>query len=204
DGEDYVHRIGRTGRAGSKGKAITFVAGRELYKMQNIIRFTKGKVRRERVPTLEQVEARRTDKFFDTLRGTLELREFKNYDHFTDRLLEQGYAPTDIISALIHLREKENPKSGGEEISIPSTPEGKGKGKDRSEGRGEGKKAAKRASNDANMRTVVLNVGRSHRIKAGDVLGVILGATKVPKTAVGYIELHPRKTTIAIAEEHVE
>ena len=118
DGEDYVHRIGRTGRAGSKGKAITFVGGREVYKLQNIIRFTKGKIRRERVPTLEQVEERRANLFFDTLRSTLEEGSFKRYDNHTDRLLDQGYSPTDIISALMHLREKENPKSAGEDIQI--------------------------------------------------------------------------------------
>ncbi len=118
DGEDYVHRIGRTGRAGSKGKAITFVGGREVYKLQNIMRFTKGKIRRERVPTLEQVEERRANVFLDTLRSTLEEGSFKRYDHLTDRLLDQGYAPTDIISALMHLREKENPKAYGEEIPI--------------------------------------------------------------------------------------
>ncbi|MBC2602862.1 DEAD/DEAH box helicase [Puniceicoccus vermicola] len=134
DGEDYVHRIGRTGRAGSKGKAITFVGGREVYKLQNIMRFTKGQIRRERVPTLEQVEARRENLFFDTLRSTLEEGSFKRYEDFTDRLLNQGYTPTDIISALMDLREKENPKASGEEIQIieeSSSPRGggpKGKG----------------------------------------------------------------------------
>ena len=118
DGEDYVHRIGRTGRAGSEGKAITFVSGREVYKLQNIIRFTKGKIRRERVPSLEQVEERRANIFFDTLRSTLEGGAYKRYDNHTDRLLDQGYSPTDIISALMHLREKENAKSSGEEIPI--------------------------------------------------------------------------------------
>lgn len=121
DGEDYVHRIGRTGRAGSGGKAITFVAGREVYKLKDIIRFTKGKIRRAIVPTLEQVEVRRSNSFFETLRGTLEEGEFKRYDHHTDRLLEQGYSPTDIISALIHLRETENPKAVG--VDIPIIPE---------------------------------------------------------------------------------
>ncbi len=48
DGDDYIHRIGRTGRAGRSGKAITLVSGRELYKMQSIVRFTKAKIRRER------------------------------------------------------------------------------------------------------------------------------------------------------------
>ena len=118
DGEDYVHRIGRTGRAGSGGKAITFVSGREVYKLQNIIRFTKGKIRRERVPSLEQVEERRTNIFFDTLRSTLEGGSYKRFDNHTDRLLDQGYAPTDIISALMHLRETENTKTASEEIPI--------------------------------------------------------------------------------------
>src|SRR5205814_2190108 len=56
DAEDYVHRIGRTGRAGRSGKAITFVAGREIYKMQQIMRVMQGRIRRERVPSEEQVE----------------------------------------------------------------------------------------------------------------------------------------------------
>src|SRR5438045_9048457 len=56
DAEDYVHRIGRTGRAGRSGRAITFVAGREIWKMQQLIRFTKGKGRRERGRSGEERE----------------------------------------------------------------------------------------------------------------------------------------------------
>jgi len=121
DGEDYVHRIGRTGRAGSGGKAVTFVAGRELYKIQNIMRFTKGKIRREKVPTLEMVENRRANVFFETLRDTLDRAEYRRYDEFTDRLLDQGYLPTDIISALMHLREGEAANRPSEEIHIPDS-----------------------------------------------------------------------------------
>ena len=72
DGEDYIHRIGRTGRAGRSGRAITFVSGREIYKMQNIVRFTKGKIRRERIPSEEEVEEKRANSFYDALRKTLE------------------------------------------------------------------------------------------------------------------------------------
>ncbi len=122
DGEDYVHRIGRTGRAGQGGKSITFVAGRELYKLQNIIRFTKAKIRREKVPTLEMVEERRTNAFFDSLKATLESGKFRRFDPFTDRLLDQGHSPTDIISALIHMREPEGAATSGKEIPIPNSP----------------------------------------------------------------------------------
>jgi len=103
DAEDYVHRIGRTGRAGKTGRAVTFVAGREIWKMQQIIRFTKGKVRREKVPSAEEVEEKRTNAFLETLRETLEKGEFKRQDVLIDQLLEAGYSPTDIASALLHL-----------------------------------------------------------------------------------------------------
>jgi ATP-dependent RNA helicase DeaD len=103
DAEDYVHRIGRTGRAGKTGRAVTFVAGREIWKMQQIIRFTKGKVRREKVPSAEEVEEKRTNAFLETLRETLEKGEFKRQDLLIDQLLESGYSATDIASALLHL-----------------------------------------------------------------------------------------------------
>jgi ATP-dependent RNA helicase DeaD len=103
DGEDYVHRIGRTGRAGKGGKAVTFVAGREIYRLENIQRFTKSRIRRERIPSAEEVEGKRATAFADALRETLEKGEYKRHDELLDRLLEQNYSPTDIASALIHL-----------------------------------------------------------------------------------------------------
>ncbi len=103
DGEDYVHRIGRTGRAGKAGKAVTFVAGREIYRLENIQRFTRSRIRRERIPSAEEVEGKRATAFAEALRETLEKGEYKRHDELLDRLLEQNYSPTDIASALIHL-----------------------------------------------------------------------------------------------------
>ncbi len=103
DGEDYVHRIGRTGRAGKGGKAVTFVAGREIYRLENIQRFTRSRIRREKIPSAEEVEGKRATAFADALRETLEKGEYKRHDELLDRLLEQNYSPTDIASALIHL-----------------------------------------------------------------------------------------------------
>src|SRR5690606_29556185 len=108
DPEDYVHRIGRTGRAGRSGRAITFVAGRELYKVQQILRFTKGRIRRENVPSRDLVEEKRTSALFDTLKETLDAGDFKKQEATVDRLLDQGYPSTDIISALMHLLASES------------------------------------------------------------------------------------------------
>ncbi|MCC5844837.1 MAG: DEAD/DEAH box helicase [Verrucomicrobia bacterium] len=236
DGEDYVHRIGRTGRAGGSGKAITFVAGREVYKFQNIQRHTKARMKRMAVPTLEQVEERRANVFFDTLRTTLEEGAYPRQEALIDRLLDQGHQPTDIISALMHLRQQDEQESrpAVEEIAPAAGyrdafDRDRGERKpmrkkredsrrpDRSE-RGDRSERPDRSDRsdrpDAGLpthqqveeptRAVFLNVGRKHKVKVGDVLGVVLGATKVPRECVGYIELMNAETRVMVGESHAE
>lgn len=124
DAEDYLHRIGRTGRAGRFGRAISFVAGRELFQIHQIERYTKVKMHRGKPPTASQVEEARANVFVDKLRATLQSGEFKRQDHVLERLLEEGFSSTDIASALLHhlqaeesapvtkpVREEEEPRS---------------------------------------------------------------------------------------------
>jgi len=103
DAEDYTHRIGRTGRAGRKGKAFTFVSGQEIYKLQSMVRWAKLDIRRERIPSLDEVDEARANVFFEKIRSTLEAKQFTPHDRMIDRLLDQGFASTDICSALITL-----------------------------------------------------------------------------------------------------
>jgi ATP-dependent RNA helicase DeaD len=103
DAEDYTHRIGRTGRAGRSGKAFTFVSGQEIYRLQGMMRYAKLKIHRGTIPSLDEVEEARGNVFFEKIRAKLEARDYKSHDAMIDRLLDQGYASTDICSALIHL-----------------------------------------------------------------------------------------------------
>jgi ATP-dependent RNA helicase DeaD len=102
DGEDYVHRIGRTGRYGRPGRAISFASGREVFAIRNIERYTNVRIQRGRPPTADEVEEARTNVVIDKLRVILRSGEFKRHDQLTERLLEEGFASTDIISALIN------------------------------------------------------------------------------------------------------
>jgi ATP-dependent RNA helicase DeaD len=205
DGEDYVHRIGRTGRAGSKGKAVTLVAGRELYKLQNIMRFTKAKIKRARVPTMEELEERRANSFIESLKTVLEAGEFKRHDALVDRLLEQGHSPTDIISALIDLRDKESGKVAPEPIPEPPKPRAvRSETREPPAPRERPPHAGKHpVASVGPTKNILLNVGKRHKIKAGDILGVILGAAKIPREAVGYIELAQAESRVTIMEDHV-
>ena len=112
DTEDYVHRIGRTGRAGRKGTAVSLVAGREIYLMQRIQRFTNAKVTRAKVPSQEELEATRVDQSFEKLKATLEAASFTSHEHTVQRLLDAGFTPTDIMSALLDLWMKEFSREG--------------------------------------------------------------------------------------------
>ncbi len=114
DAEDYTHRIGRTGRAGKSGVAMTFVSGREIYKLQSMAHYARLKIARGRIPSLDEVEEAKEESFVEKLKGVLEAKQFRSHDRIVDALLEQGYASTDIASALIHLLK------GGSAEPVPS------------------------------------------------------------------------------------
>jgi ATP-dependent RNA helicase DeaD len=121
DAEDYVHRIGRTGRAGRKGRAVTLVSGAGIYKLQSIERFTKTRIRREHVPTVAAVESRRSDALFETIRGRLEAGEFPRETLLVERLLEQGYTPTEVAAAILHhFAPPPAPSDGPDDVAAPS------------------------------------------------------------------------------------
>ncbi len=227
DGEDYIHRIGRTGRAGRSGRAVTFVAGREIYKMQNIIRFTNSKVRREKVPSEEEVEAQRENRFAEALRKTLEEGKYEKQDAVIGRLLDQGHSATDIASALIHLfqpkeekpparPETARPARGERDDSYrPERRERDDRGprreppyrEERGTRGGEGDRDARRdgpVSHEPGMVRLVFGAGREHGVQPGGILGVIIGTTKLPKEAIGAIRLQPKQSFVDVAEEHAD
>jgi ATP-dependent RNA helicase DeaD len=111
DEEDYVHRIGRTGRAGRSGRAFSLVAGREIYKLQSIERYTRMKIARHQVPSLDEVEEKRTNLFFEKIRAALQRGDFEKESRVVDRLLEQGFSSTDIACAVIHELRKDDTRN---------------------------------------------------------------------------------------------
>jgi ATP-dependent RNA helicase DeaD len=218
DGEDYVHRIGRTGRAGKGGKAVTFVAGREIYRLENIQRFTKSRIRRAKIPSAEEVEGKRASAFAEALRDTLEKGEYKRHDVLLDTLLEQNYSPTDIASALIHLLGEDKARTAQpipeERYSARAFPDASARER-RERGRDDFERSARpersgpreeagTVSHEAGMVRLAFNVGRAHGVQPGDFVGLIVGVTAIPKGEVGAIHLQATKTLVDVAEARVE
>jgi ATP-dependent RNA helicase DeaD len=85
------------------------IAGREIYKLQSIERYTRMKIPRQRVPSLEEVEEKRTNAFFEKIRTALQKGDFQKETRIVDRLLEQGFSSTDIACALVQELRKGEP-----------------------------------------------------------------------------------------------
>jgi ATP-dependent RNA helicase DeaD len=121
DAEDYVHRIGRTGRAGRPGRAVTLVSGGGIYKLRAIERFTKTTIRRERLPSVEAVAARRADALVARLRETLAAGPYPAEAQLVERVLAEGRTPADVAAAILH-HFAPSPAVGGsgDEITGPS------------------------------------------------------------------------------------
>ena len=123
DEEDYVHRIGRTGRAGKSGRAFSLVAGREIYKLQSIERYTRMKIARYQVPSIEEVEEKRINLFFEKIRTALQQGNFEKESRVVDRLLEQGFSSTDIACAAIQELRKDEARKAEPFASRPEPEE---------------------------------------------------------------------------------
>lgn len=214
DAEDYVHRIGRTGRAGRSGKAIALVAGKDIYKLQTIQRHTKQKVERFKVPTLDELEESRTDRFFSQLRDLLAEGEFPKSTRIIDRLLDQGFSPTDISAAALHLlvksdtktiepipedRPKNAPREERERRERPERPADDAKPSNPFDKPERGPRAPREQEGD--RASLFVNIGKVMGVSPGDLAGVLYNAGGFPQGSIGRIQLFPKHALIDVPRD---
>lgn len=211
DPEDYVHRIGRTGRAGRSGRAVSFVFGKEIYRLQAIERYTRKAMTRERIPSVEQVEGKRADLIFDALKERLEEGKFESYQDSIDRLLEQGHTPTDISCALVTMLREQSGREGSQiqEDREPDRPQRERGPRDGNEGRprpekrdfserGGGKREAGEV--EPGMSRLFLSMGKTQGVMAKDIVGMMYREAGLPDGCLGRITLFPKHTLVDVPE----
>ena len=195
DSEDYVHRIGRTGRAGRKGMAITFVSGRDIYKLQHIERFTRTKILRGKIPTAGEVEERRSESMVQKVRAVLDRGNLSMA--LTDRLLEEGYNSTDIAAALFELM------AGPESPAEKEIEEPRKKGAPaRSEHFQDSSPNLRPASRG--MQWVRLSAGRETRISPRDIIGLLEDSLGLPARSVGIIDIMPGQSFAQVPQQFLD
>jgi ATP-dependent RNA helicase DeaD len=183
DEEYYVHRIGRTGRAGKSGHAFTFVAGKDIYKIRDIQRYSKINIKRQPIPSNEEVEGVRVNQFFQKVRTILEAGKIDKYTNMIEHLIGNDYSSLEVAGALLKMVMEQNmaPKTAPVSKDI---------------------KDVKILSHE--KARLYINVGRKHNVKPGDLLGAIAGETGISGDNIGQIDIHDSYSFVEVPAEQVE
>ena len=197
DTESYVHRIGRTGRAGREGAAILFVTPREKYMLRQIEKATRQKVEPMHMPTAEAVNETRKQRFAQQITETIESEDLSFFRQIIeDYENEHDTTAEDIAAALAVIAQQGRPffLDEEEDIARNSRPFS-----DDDSDRG-GRKA-KRAHNDEGMVNYKLNVGRSSRVTAGAIVGALANEGGIKGSQIGSIDIRQHFTIVGLPED---
>lgn len=173
--EYYVHRIGRTGRNGNTGKAITFVVGKEKSKLQSIKKYSNAKIREGKVPTLAEVNKIRNKVAVEKIQKVIDEKEFANED-LLQELLENN-SIEEVSKALITLLYKK-PKEEKNEITIKTK-------------KGENVK-------------LFFNLGRKDNMKVKDFVGSIAANCGIQGADIGKINILDKFSFVEVPGEFAE
>jgi len=192
DTEAYIHRIGRTGRAGRQGDAILFVAPRERRMLYAIEKATRQKIEPLVLPTTETVNNKRIADFKQKISDTLALGELAFMQGLVEQYRQEHDVPAiDIAAALAKM-------SIGDQPMLLSPDSDRPKRKfDESKARKEGGKAShgqKRRGGTsrepaADKERYRIEVGHTHGVKPGNIVGAIANEAGLDGEHIGHIEI---------------
>lgn len=104
DEEYYVHRIGRTGRAGREGLALTFISGKEVYKLKDIEHYCKTKIKAKPIPSLDDVKNTKLEVLFEKIKETIAEGGISDMIEMVENHVnDEDYTSMDMAAALLKM-----------------------------------------------------------------------------------------------------
>ena len=192
DEEYYVHRIGRTGRAGRNGISFSFVFGKDMRKMRDIERYTKTKLVKHGIPSIADVEEKKVGAFFNQIKEVLEAGHLTKQLQWVESFCadsELDYSTLDVAAALLKLALGEEKQEIIEE-----------KPRERRERRSKGEDTGAKEG----MVRLFINVGRNQRVQAKDIVGAIAGEVGIPGKLVGTIDIYDKYTFVEVPKQNAK
>jgi ATP-dependent RNA helicase DeaD len=220
DEEYYVHRIGRTGRAGRSGKAYSFVTGRDFYKLKDIERFTKSKIKFKLVPAFEDVENAKIRSFFEEVIPKVKDEDIDKYIKIIQEYITDDISSIEIAAALlkssVSLNDMMNPNDLN--FSVRNQRSQTNNSRERHNYRDKNDRNSQNRSSQSESRpskgrtksklqnpvTVEINIGRESDIKPKDILGMLANEAKIPVNAIGDITIKDNISTIVIEKDYLD
>ena len=199
DTESYVHRIGRTGRAGRDGEAILFVTPREKYMLRQIEKATRQKVEPMHMPTAQDVNSSRKQRFAEQITETIETEDLNFFRKIIeDYENEHDTTAEDIAAALAVIAQQGRAFFLDENDDIARKSRAFADDiKDR------GKRGPKKGRNhsDEGMVNYKLNVGRASRVKASAIVGALANEGGIKGSQIGSIDIRQHFTIVGLPED---
>jgi ATP-dependent RNA helicase DeaD len=193
--ESYVHRIGRTGRAGREGVAITLVEPRERSLLRNIEKLTGRRLELGTVPTVTDLRARRLDLTRASLREALLAGGHDEYRVVVETLAQE-FDPLDVAAAAVKLAHEAGarPEPPAAAKTAPAT--------------AGARPAAARAKGAApaagDFTRIYVSVGRTAGARPADLVGAITGEAGLASGEVGAIEIADRFSLVEVRDERAD
>jgi len=194
DTESYVHRIGRTGRAGRKGDAISFVTPRERYLLRHIEKATRQPLTEMRLPTVDDVNVTRLARFDDQITAALGSAQVGFFrDVVTHYIREHDVPEVDVAAALAVVLQGDTPLLLEEPPPRPVRDRGDRGRKERPTG---GRPA--RGSGGAPMATYRISVGKRQKVEPRQIVGAIANEGGLNRADFGAIVIRPDHSLVEL------
>jgi len=199
--EVYVHRIGRTGRIGREGVAITLAAPREQRFLQYVERLTKQKVEIGKLPTEADLRKRRMEATKDAIRERIAAGGLEEVRELIESLAQE-FDIIDVAAAAVALSNDAADKGVPAPEAAPETAErSHGVYEDRGYQKGP---REPRQHNDGPMTLLRLSVGKEESIRPSDLVGAIAGEARISSSVIGAIKVHDDYSLVEVPEELAE
>jgi ATP-dependent RNA helicase DeaD len=195
--QTYVHRIGRTGRAGREGVAITFAEPRERRLLQTIEAVTKQRITVSPVPSVLDAQAKQLEITAESIREAMQAGELDRYRVAVDALSADNEL-LDIAAAAIKLVHIARAGSGATEVEIPAAPVER----ERSSKPSRGDKGPKR--NEVKMARIYVGSGKKVNMRPGDLVGAITNEAGIDGKSIGAIEVTEGYSIVEVPEALAE
>jgi len=207
DTETYVHRIGRTARAGREGDAILFVSPREKRMLRSIEKATRIKIERMDLPSHSLVNERRVDKFKQRISDTLANGDDnKLFSEIVESYcIEHDVTPIEMASALASMAQGDSPlvldkeeKIKFEQFDRGDRRERRSRDDRRERSSSKGKKKKPSTPVTQGMERFHISVGKAHGVKPASIVAAISDVSGLTDKDIGCIELHDKFSFIEL------
>ncbi len=196
DTESYVHRIGRTGRAGRHGDAISFVTPRERYLLGHIEKATRQSLTQMPLPTADQVNTTRLARFDDRITAALESPQVDFFRDVVSHYVRDHDVPeVDVAAALAIALQGGTPLLLDEELEAPVERERRPRG-DRPD-RGDRPERRPRQTRD-DLVAYRIAVGKRQKVNPRMIVGALANEGGLSREDFGYIGIKPDHSTVEL------